>query len=77
MADRADREIEQTFSRARELSRNWLETHIVQGGLLAGGSGHGVRAAAANGVSLSSSQVSGVQGAKALGSPGVPATGRH
>jgi hypothetical protein len=77
MADKADREIEQTFSRAREMSKNWLETHILQGGLLAGGPGHGVRAAAANGVSLPPSEVSGVRSAQALPSPSPSDSDRH
>jgi hypothetical protein len=58
MAVKADQEIEQSINRARELAKNWLETHIIKGGLMAGGAGHGVRASAAGGLSLPSASVS-------------------
>lgn len=39
LAEKAEREIVQQIERAKEMSRNWLTQHILQGGLLRGGSG--------------------------------------
>lgn len=76
MAEKAAREIDSTISRARTLAHNWLETHIVQGGLLRGGNGHGIRAAAASGVSLPATEVSGVRDQEAPPGPDVPVADR-
>jgi len=40
MAEKADIEISVHIDRARQMSRNWLEQFILQGGLLHGGSGN-------------------------------------
>ncbi len=39
LADKAEREITREIEQAKEHALNWLETHIMRGGLLAGGSG--------------------------------------
>lgn len=75
MAEKAAREIESTISRARTLANNWLETHIVQGGLLRGGNGHGIRAAAASGVSLPASSLPGVRDQEENRGARLPASG--
>ena len=76
MAENAEREVESTISRARSLAHNWLETHIVQGGLLLGGNGHGIRAAAASGVSLPTAEVPRVRNPEEATRPGIPSAHR-
>lgn len=39
MADRAAQEITREIDRAREQALNWLEQHVLEGGLLRGGDG--------------------------------------
>jgi hypothetical protein len=70
LASKAEQEINATIDRAREMANNWLEDHIVKGGLLVGGDGHGIRAATAGGVLLPSAQVPVVWGAEAADGAG-------
>jgi ABC-type nitrate/sulfonate/bicarbonate transport system substrate-binding protein len=41
LAEKADAELVQANARALEQSRQWLEQHIMSGGLLKGGTGEG------------------------------------
>ncbi len=41
LADKAEREITREIERAKGHALNWLEAHIMRGGLLSGGSGTG------------------------------------
>lgn len=43
LAEKADTEIDREISRAREMTRNWLQQHIMRGGLLRGGDGGGLQ----------------------------------
>lgn len=39
MAEKVQAEIDRELAKARESSQNWLKAHILEGGLLRGGSG--------------------------------------
>lgn len=39
LAEKAELEIDREIERARQFTRNWLEQHILSGGLLRGGTG--------------------------------------
>lgn len=70
LAVKAEREINETIERARQMATNWLEDHILKGGLLAAGDGHGQRAAAVGGVPFPLPQVPDVRDPQASQRPG-------
>jgi hypothetical protein len=76
LAERAQREIDKVIDQARQGAANWLENHILGGGLRAGGNGHGARSAVAAGLSLSVPTLSEMWSEKEAGRTGIPTEDR-
>lgn len=75
LAEKAEREVTLHIERARQMAKNWLEQHILRGGLLAGGSGDGAARAAGLQVRVQA-PVQELQGSESPEAAGVPAPDR-
>ena len=75
LAEKAEREITQHIERAKVMSMNWLEQHILQGGLLRGGSGDDAAQAAGLQVRVQA-EVPKLRSPEGSQAPGVPVADR-